>query len=88
MQENLNTLVDVTIHYPNGIPSYWDFVCGRVKKIEVDVKVQSIQDLRTDGIIATDYFNNEQERVVFQDWLNTQWQAKDSLIEQLKSDKN
>ena len=30
MGDQLHKLVDVTIAYPGGIPSYWDFMCGRV----------------------------------------------------------
>ena len=29
--DQLHKLVDVTIAYPGGVPSYWDFMCGRVK---------------------------------------------------------
>ncbi|MBE1299601.1 MAG: acyltransferase [Alteromonadaceae bacterium] len=83
MQENLQKLVDVTIYYPQGTPTYWDFVCGRVKKIVVRVKVLSIQELRASGVIATDYFENQQQRERFQSWLNELWKAKDDDIAEL-----
>lgn len=83
MQENLQKLVDVTIYYPQGTPTYWDFVCGRVKKIVVRVKVLSIQELRASGVIATDYFDNQQQRERFQSWLNELWKAKDNDIAEL-----
>ena len=38
MGDQLHKLVDVTIAYPDGIPSYWDFMCGRVKEIKVRVR--------------------------------------------------
>ena len=84
MQEQLNVLVDVTVHYPDGTPSYWDFVCGKVKRIKVQIETLSIPQLRTEGHIATDYFNNEDERQQFQSWLNQRWSHKDQLLENMK----
>ncbi|BDX07979.1 acyltransferase [Planctobacterium marinum] len=84
MQENLNLLLDVTIYYPDGTPSYWDFVCGRVKRIQVRVETLSIVELREQGIIAQDYFNNEQQKQHFQHWLNQRWQQKDQQLNTLK----
>ena len=48
MGEQLHKLLNVTIHYPDGTPSYWEFVCGKVKNVEVQIKVLSIQG--TDSI--------------------------------------
>lgn len=89
MQENLNTLIDVTINYPDdwsaNPPSYWDFVCGRVRHIEVRVETMSIPQLREQGFIADDYFNNEVQRKAFQLWLNQRWQIKDAQLKKLKN---
>lgn len=84
MQENLNTLVNVTIYYPNGTPSYWDFVCGKVRQIQVRVETLSIPTLREKGYIAADYFNNDEQRQKFQQWLNERWHDKDKQLQQLK----
>lgn len=84
MQENLNLLLDVTIYYPDGTPSYWDFICGTVKKIQVRVETLSIAELREQGIIAQDYFNNEQQKQHFQHWLNQRWHQKDQQLNILK----
>ena len=86
MQDNLNKLVDVTIHYPHGTPTFWEFVCGKVPAIEVRVTVSSIAELREQGHIAQDYFNDAQQRSQFQQWLNQHWKAKDKILEQLKGD--
>lgn len=77
MKENLHKLIDVTIFYPDGAPSYWDFVCGKVKEIKVNVRVLSIEELRNKGIIGADYFDNAEQRATFQKWLNEIWQQKD-----------
>lgn len=85
MQQNLNTLVDVTIYYPDKTPSYWDFVCGKVRHIQVKVETLSIPALREEGYIAQDYFNDEQQRQQFQQWLNHRWHCKDKQLQQLKN---
>ena len=41
--DQLHKLVDVTIAYPGGVPSYWDFMCGRVKEIKVRVRFLPIE---------------------------------------------
>lgn len=83
MQSNLHKIVDVTIYYPQGIPSFWEFVCGNVHTVQVRVTTRSITELKEQGVIATDYFNNKDERVVFQRWLNKIWHEKDQVIKEL-----
>lgn len=85
MQNNLHKFVNVTIHYPGNTPTFWDFIAGRVNEIQVRVTVLPIQELRERGVIANDYFNNSDERVKFQKWLNELWQEKDAQLHTLKS---
>lgn len=80
MGEQLHKLVDVTIDYPQGIPTYWDFVCGRVNNIRVNVNVTPIQELFQKGYFSSSYFDEEPQRQRFQDWLNMTWQAKDNYL--------
>jgi 1-acyl-sn-glycerol-3-phosphate acyltransferase len=83
MGEQLHKLLDVTIYYPHGAPSFWDFVCGKVKEIHVDIKVLSIEELMASDAFAMDYFDNPAQRARFQQWLNTLWQEKDRTLDQL-----
>lgn len=83
MQDNLHKLVDVTIYYPDGTPTFWDFVSGGVKKVQVRIEVETIQSLRDKGVIGENYFDNKDERVVFQKWLNEVWQRKNNQILEL-----
>ncbi len=85
MGNQLHKLLDVTIHYPQGIPSFWDFVCGKVKKIQVQVKVLSIDDLMKSEVFSMDYFDNPQQRERFHQWLNQLWLQKDKTLEQLSA---
>ncbi len=83
MGEHLHKLLDVTIHYPHGTPSYWDFVCGRLQKVEVHIKVLSIEALLNSDAFADDYFDNSAQRVKFQRWLTELWLDKDQQLETL-----
>lgn len=79
MGDYLHTLIDITIVYPDGIPTFWDFTRGRVHKIIVDFDVLPITDS-----IKGDYFNNSADKKNFYIWLNDLWQKKDKKIKDIK----
>ncbi|OIQ48638.1 MAG: acyltransferase [Gammaproteobacteria bacterium MedPE] len=79
MSGRLNQLVNVTIAYPNGIPSFWDFICGRVNEIKLDISVEEI-----DAELVGDYENDLQYKARFQQWLNDKWQDKQITLDRLK----
>ena len=72
MGDKLQHIVDVTIAYPQGAATFWDFVCGRVKEIKVRVKTLPI-----DSEMMGDYLQDPQFKRGFQNWLNSLWQEKD-----------
>ena len=72
MGEHLTTLVDVTIYYPDGIPTFGDFLCGRVKKVHVEVHSKKIP-----SELTGDYFNDRSYKISFQKWLTQFWHEKD-----------
>lgn len=72
MGDKLQHIVDVTIAYPQGVGSFWDFVCGRVKEIRVRVKTLPI-----DSDLMGDYLQDPQFKREFQNWLNNLWRQKD-----------
>lgn len=86
MGDQLHNLLDVTIHYPQGTPTFWDFVCGNVDNIQVHVKVQSIEALLDSDVFAPDYFENPAQRVKFQRWLTNLWLEKDKDLKALSAE--
>jgi len=80
MGEQMHTMLDITIYYPDGIPDFWDLLCGKVKNIVVDVKKVSIPDT----LRGKDYSQDRVFKIEFQDWIKSVWQEKDELIEELK----
>ncbi|MFA3792824.1 acyltransferase [Aliiglaciecola sp. SL4] len=87
MGNQLHKLLDVTIYYPEGIPTFWDFACGRVKRIEVKVRILSIEDILNSDAFAMDYFDNPEQRARFQRWLNQLWMEKDQTLSNMSSSK-
>ena len=76
MGEQLSYILDITIKYPLRAPNFWDFLCGRVKRIDVHVKkIPITPDLLGDYVMDEDY------RIRFQEWLNERWREKDMLLE-------
>jgi 1-acyl-sn-glycerol-3-phosphate acyltransferase len=88
MGKRLTKLVDVTIHYPHGIPSYWDFVSGKVKTINVTIKTVLIDDLFTQGVFSDKYFDDPSQKEQFQNWLNTMWAEKNTELELMEQHKS
>lgn len=84
MGDKFRSLLNVTIVYPDGAPGFWDFLCGRVKRIVV-----RIQDLPIPKqFLGMDYENNPAAREAFQLWVNEIWQEKDAQIERLLAEAN
>ncbi len=79
MGEHLNTIVDVTIYYPDGIPTFVDFLCGRVKNVQVEVHTIEITKELTG-----DYFNDRSFKIYFQKWLTQFWHDKDVRLNNMK----
>ena len=72
MGDKLQHIVDVTIAYPQGVGTFWDFVCGRVQEIKVRVKTLPIN-----SDMMGDYLQDPQFKREFQNWLNLLWHQKD-----------
>ncbi|GHE88726.1 acyltransferase [Thalassotalea profundi] len=80
MGESLNKIVNVTIYYPEGMPNFIDFLCGKIKKLKVVIEIKDIeQDL------LGDYVNDRNYKISFQKWVNQLWIEKDQLLDQLKN---
>lgn len=76
MGGQIRTILDVTIVYPGGAGTIWDFLCGRVPEVVVKVKALPVEER-----VVGDYFGDEIFREGFQSWLNDLWAAKDADIE-------
>ncbi|MEG0821624.1 MAG: acyltransferase [Burkholderiaceae bacterium] len=78
--DEFDALLDVTIVYPQGTPTFWDLLSGQVKEVAVRVQAREIPP----DLIRTDYQSDPQFRAQMQAWVNGMWLEKDRLIEELK----
>jgi 1-acyl-sn-glycerol-3-phosphate acyltransferase len=81
--EKFNALLDVTIVYPAGAPTFWQFLCGNVPEVIVHARqLQIPAELR-----AGDYLRDPKFRKTFQRWLQDLWREKDEAIALAESGK-
>jgi 1-acyl-sn-glycerol-3-phosphate acyltransferase len=81
MGEMLQSIIDVTIVYPDGRPTMIDLLAGRVRRIRVNVRQLPIPA----EFLGGDYENDAEFRARFQRWMSALWMEKDALITQLET---
>ncbi|ABE56697.1 phospholipid/glycerol acyltransferase [Shewanella denitrificans OS217] len=80
MGDHIHTLVNVTIYYPNKVPSYWQYICGELDEVKVHVEISPIPEQ-----LKGDYMTDREFKIAFQEKLNQIWQDKDRVITHLAS---
>ena len=83
MGEQIHKLVDVSIYYPDTVPTYWDYLTGKMPRVKVHIRVSDI-----DPAMRGDYMNDRDFKISFQEQLNQIWLAKDQVLSQLASQTN
>lgn len=78
MGERFHALLDVTIFYPGGAPSFNDFLSGRMREVVVDVRERPIPA----ELIAGNYAADPEFRASVQQWIGAMWEEKDALLEE------
>ena len=76
MGDRFRAILDVTIVYPDGTPNFWDFLCGRMRR--VIVRVQSLPV--PEQLMKGDYAGDPAVREAFSQWVQKLWQDKDAQI--------
>jgi len=79
MGDSIETLVDVTIAYPGGAPSFWDFLCGRTPAVKMKVDTVTIPE----HLKGRDYATDAEHRKNVKNWLAEQWLAKDERLSKM-----
>jgi 1-acyl-sn-glycerol-3-phosphate acyltransferase len=76
MGEALHSILDVTIAYPHGVPSFADLFANRIPEVRVQVRQRDIPAELTRG----DYANDAVARERVQAWINSVWSDKDERL--------
>lgn len=80
MGHQINSLLDVTIVYSGTQHSLWDFLCGRVSDIHLDVQTIPIPEAFYDS----NRTDQPEQLSEFRDWINAKWAEKDKRIASYK----
>lgn len=76
MGELFDCVLDVTVAYPDGIPTFWGMVCGDRVRAAVDVRVREIEPV----LVAGDYEGDRDFRRHVHHWLGEMWREKDERL--------
>ena len=80
MGEQLIALINVTIHYPDGRPDFWDLLCGRISRVVMRIDSQPLPP----EFLGRSYDQDERYRLSFQEWVNELWNDKDEKLDALR----
>ena len=76
MGDRFQAILDVTIVYPEGAPNFWEFLCGRLRRVIVRVQILPVPA----HLMKSDYSNDAATREAFAVWVRQLWQDKDAQI--------
>ena len=84
--EQLDSILDITIVYPDGTPDYDDLWKGNIRRLGVDVTRIKVPDELYAAIMDGGYDRDEATKAMMFDWLEEIWQQKDARITQMLSE--
>ncbi len=79
MGDKFQAILDVTIVYPDGTPTFWHFLQGKVHRVVVRARQLPIPR----HLINADYAGDAAVRSAFQAWVQESWREKDAQITRL-----
>ncbi|HEY0788587.1 MAG TPA: acyltransferase [Thermoanaerobaculia bacterium] len=79
MGERFHGLLDVTIAYPGGAPTFYDFLAGRMRRVVVRIRELPIPADR----LGRDYASDPEYRARVRAWIDQLWREKDAALEGL-----
>jgi|AntDeeMinimDraft_5_1070356.scaffolds.fasta_scaffold00036_17 1-acyl-sn-glycerol-3-phosphate acyltransferase len=79
MGTKLQTMLDVTIVYPDGVGGIWDYLSGRIRRVVVHIDQKTIPPV----FLGCNYNEDREFRINFQKWVTALWEEKDQRIESL-----
>lgn len=84
--EDIDGILDMTIVYPDGVPSYGDLWKGNIKRLGVDLRYIDIPDTLFKSIKQGGYENDEDTKAQMFDWVEQVWRQKDERISTMLAD--
>jgi len=78
--ERVHQVLDVTIVYPNGAPSFWEFISGQCRDVRVEIASRPVPS----ELLAVHEEMPANVRDTLRTWVDTLWTRKDQRIEELR----
>ncbi len=76
MGQQFDSILNVTLFYPDGTESLWGLFSGRISAVTVLVERRPIPP----EILSGNYFDDDAFKVQMQAWITGLWQKKDADI--------
>jgi 1-acyl-sn-glycerol-3-phosphate acyltransferase len=83
MGDKFQSILDVTIVYPDGVPTFWEFLCGKMQRVVVRVRTIPVPQ----HLLHGDYGQDPAFREAFAAWVQELWRDKDATISALRAHK-
>jgi 1-acyl-sn-glycerol-3-phosphate acyltransferase len=80
MGELFESVVDVTMVYPDGATSFWDMCCGQPVHVIVKVRERELEGWLVEGSYETD----REFRKKVHSWLGQIWTEKDEILDETR----
>lgn len=74
LEDRLHYFVDVTIEYPDGVPTFWEFMKGECHNVRMRVHCREVPS----AVAASHEF--EDKRLTLAPWIEDLWQEKDDRL--------
>ena len=73
MDDYLESLLDVTIIYPDGVPTFWEFLQGRCRRVHMEIQPRTIPPAIYDA-------EDAMRRTELAQWIKELWMEKDQKV--------
>ena len=84
--DDIDGILDMTIVYPDGVPSYGDLWKGNIKRLGVDLRYIDMPETLFAGIKQGGYEDDEYIKTQMFDWVEQVWYQKDQRITAMLAD--
>lgn len=84
MGDKFQSILDVTIDYPDGIPTFLDFLCGKVGRVVVRARTIPIPP----ALLGGNYGEDKVLRAAYGTWVAALWQEKDEQLAALQAQRS
>ncbi|MEQ8859578.1 MAG: acetyltransferase [Pseudomonadales bacterium] len=75
LHDRLHKVLDVTLVYPDGVPTFWELICGHCPQVDISVDVRDLPE----SALQSDDSDLVRERL--RPWVETLWQTKDRFLD-------